>query len=272
MLGVVQNPTFTDADKIMKEVADDMGVGDTFVRDARRGVLRAGRHQGAGQDRARPVLRRRRAGPHRLHRVRLLHDGLPLRRQEHLVKNYLGLAETAGAQVHPMTTVTGFKQRPDGLWEVKTARTGTAAAPQASHLHRQSRHPRRGHVRHAEAAVQDARPRQSAEAVGQTRRADPNQLRVDRRRRAVRGARRPRPHPRCGDHVVDPPDLRHPRRALPLRQGVQRDGPAADADDRRRRSGAAATSRGGGSCWTRRARTPRTCCGCSTRAAGASGR
>ena len=41
-----------------------------------------------------------------------------------LVKNYLGLAESAGAQVHPMTTVTGFKQRPDGLWEVKTAHTG----------------------------------------------------------------------------------------------------------------------------------------------------
>jgi len=31
MLGVVQNPTFTDADRIVKEVADDMGCGDTFV-------------------------------------------------------------------------------------------------------------------------------------------------------------------------------------------------------------------------------------------------
>ena len=31
MLGVVKNPTFTDADRIVKEVADDMGVGDTFV-------------------------------------------------------------------------------------------------------------------------------------------------------------------------------------------------------------------------------------------------
>ena len=41
-----------------------------------------------------------------------------------LVKNYLGLAESAGAQVHPMTTVTGFEQRSDGLWEVHTARTG----------------------------------------------------------------------------------------------------------------------------------------------------
>jgi choline dehydrogenase-like flavoprotein len=31
MLGVVKNPTFTDADRIVKEVADEMGVGDTFV-------------------------------------------------------------------------------------------------------------------------------------------------------------------------------------------------------------------------------------------------
>lgn len=41
-----------------------------------------------------------------------------------LVKNYLGLAEKAGADVIPMTTVTGFEQRPDGLWKVRTARTG----------------------------------------------------------------------------------------------------------------------------------------------------
>jgi cholesterol oxidase len=41
-----------------------------------------------------------------------------------LVKNYLGLAESAGAQVLPMTTVTGFEQRPDGMWEVHTAHTG----------------------------------------------------------------------------------------------------------------------------------------------------
>ncbi len=31
MLGVVTNPTFTDADRILKEVAEDMGCGDTFV-------------------------------------------------------------------------------------------------------------------------------------------------------------------------------------------------------------------------------------------------
>jgi cholesterol oxidase len=31
MLGVVENPTFTDADRIVKQVADEMGCGDTFV-------------------------------------------------------------------------------------------------------------------------------------------------------------------------------------------------------------------------------------------------
>src|SRR5699024_7403618 len=41
-----------------------------------------------------------------------------------LVKNYLYLAESAGAQVHPMTTVTGFQLGPGGLWQVRTARTG----------------------------------------------------------------------------------------------------------------------------------------------------
>ncbi|HEX9497670.1 MAG TPA: GMC family oxidoreductase, partial [Mycobacterium sp.] len=44
-----------------------------------------------------------------------------------LLKNYLGLAEKAGAEVIPMTTVTGFEQRPDGLWKVRTARTGLLA-------------------------------------------------------------------------------------------------------------------------------------------------
>ena len=37
-----------------------------------------------------------------------------------LVKNYLGLAERAGATVHPLTTVTSLHQRPDGPWNVQT--------------------------------------------------------------------------------------------------------------------------------------------------------
>jgi len=40
-----------------------------------------------------------------------------------LPKNYLGLAEGAGAKVYPLTTVTEFLKRADGKWEVKTVKT-----------------------------------------------------------------------------------------------------------------------------------------------------
>jgi cholesterol oxidase len=39
-------------------------------------------------------------------------------------KNYLGLAEAAGAKVHPMTTVTTIRPRPQGGYAVDTVRTG----------------------------------------------------------------------------------------------------------------------------------------------------
>ena len=83
MLGVVTNPTFTDADRIMKEVADDMGVGDTFVPTPVGVFFGADGEKTPGKTVARPVLRRRGPGAHRLHRVRLVHDRLPVRRQEH---------------------------------------------------------------------------------------------------------------------------------------------------------------------------------------------
>jgi len=57
--------------------------------------------------------------------VRVLYDGVPVQREEPLVKNYLGLAETAGAQVLPLTTATALEQRADGTWMVTTQPTGT---------------------------------------------------------------------------------------------------------------------------------------------------
>ncbi len=41
-----------------------------------------------------------------------------------LTKNYLYLAESAGAQVHPLTTVTRVRDRPRGGFRVDTERTG----------------------------------------------------------------------------------------------------------------------------------------------------
>jgi cholesterol oxidase len=47
MLGVVQNPTMTPSDEVMKRVAEEMGVGDTFGMARVAGVLRPGRSQRA---------------------------------------------------------------------------------------------------------------------------------------------------------------------------------------------------------------------------------
>ncbi len=41
-----------------------------------------------------------------------------------LMKNYLHLAERAGAVVHPLTTVTSIRPRPGGGWEVESVRSG----------------------------------------------------------------------------------------------------------------------------------------------------
>jgi cholesterol oxidase len=124
MLGVVKNPTFTDADRILKEVADDMGVGDTFVSTPVGVFFGVDGEKTPGQRVPDPYFGG--VGPQRTGCIECgsCMTGCRYGAKNTLVKNYLGLAESAGAQVHPMTTVTGFEQRADGLWEVHTARTG----------------------------------------------------------------------------------------------------------------------------------------------------
>jgi cholesterol oxidase len=124
MLGVVTNPTFTDADRIMKEVADDMGVGDTFVPTPVGVFFGPDGTKAPGQRVPDPYFGG--VGPERTGCIECgsCMTGCRYGAKNTLLKNYLGLAETAGAQVHPMTTVTSFGQRGDGLWEVQTVRTG----------------------------------------------------------------------------------------------------------------------------------------------------
>lgn len=125
MLGVVKNPTFTDADRIVKEVADDMGVGDTFVPTPVGVFFGPDGEKTPGKTVPDPYFGG--AGPARTGCIECgeCMTGCRHGAKNTLVKNYLGLAESAGAQVHPMSTVTGFEQRPDGLWEVTTVRTGS---------------------------------------------------------------------------------------------------------------------------------------------------
>ena len=124
MLGVVLNPTFTDADRIVKEVADEMGFGETFVPAPVGVFFGPDGTKTPGQTVPDPYFGG--AGPTRTGCLECgcCMTGCRYGAKNTLVKNYLGLAESAGAQVLPMTTVTGFEQRPDGIWEVHTAHTG----------------------------------------------------------------------------------------------------------------------------------------------------
>ncbi|WP_182359225.1 GMC family oxidoreductase [Tomitella gaofuii] len=119
MLGVVQNPTMTPADEVIKSVADDMGAGDTFIQTP------VGVYFGeAGETVDDPYFGG--VGPARTGCIECgeCMTGCRHGAKNTLVKNYLGLAERAGAQVHPMTTVTAVRRRADGVWEISTERTG----------------------------------------------------------------------------------------------------------------------------------------------------
>jgi cholesterol oxidase len=124
MLGVVTNPTFTDADRILKEVADDMGVGDTFVPTPVGVFFGEDGKKEPGKTVPDPYFGG--AGPARTGCIECgsCMTGCRYGAKNTLLKNYLGLAETAGAEVIPMTTVTSVEPQPDGSWKVHTARTG----------------------------------------------------------------------------------------------------------------------------------------------------
>jgi cholesterol oxidase len=108
----------------MKEVADDMGVGDTFVPTPVGVFFGPDGTKTPGKTVPDPYFGG--AGPTRTGCIECgsCMTGCRYGAKNTLVKNYLGLAEKAGAEVIPMTTVTAFTQRSDGLWEVRTARTG----------------------------------------------------------------------------------------------------------------------------------------------------
>ncbi|HPX36781.1 MAG TPA: GMC family oxidoreductase [Mycobacterium sp.] len=124
MLGVVKNPTFTDADRIMKEVAEEMGVGDTYTPTPVGVFFGPDGEKVPGKTVPDPYFGG--VGPDRTGCIECgeCMTGCRHGAKNTLVKNYLGLAEKAGAQVIPMTTVTSLRQGGDGLWEIDTVRTG----------------------------------------------------------------------------------------------------------------------------------------------------
>ena len=238
MLGVVTNPTFTDADRILKEVADDMGVGDTFVPTPVGVFFGEDGKKAPGKTVPDPYFGG--AGPARTGCIECgsCMTGCRYGAKNTLLKNYLGLAESAGAEVIPMTTVTSFDQRPDGSWNVETVSTGRWLRKKKRTYTASNGDPRRRHLGHPAAAVQDARHRPAAASCPTSSACSPEP--TPSRSSVPAGcevapttsiSRTAWPSPRRSTRPT-----RHPHRAVPLRQGLQRDGPAADVDDRRRGS------------------------------------
>ena len=124
MLGVVTNPTVTPSDVEMQRLAEQFGKADTYhptpvgVFFGRDGALEPGTTV------ADPYFGG--AGPERTGCIQCgeCMTGCRHGAKNMLTTNYLALAESAGAVVHPLTTVTGVRPRADGGYDVQTVRTG----------------------------------------------------------------------------------------------------------------------------------------------------
>lgn len=114
MLGVAENPYFSPSDEAMKSVAESMGVGSSF-RMAPLGV-----HFGSGPG----VLEKDPyfggVGPdrHGCQQCGGCMTGCRFNAKNTLPKNYLGLAERAGAQVFPEHTAVDLIEIPGVGWRI----------------------------------------------------------------------------------------------------------------------------------------------------------
>ena len=128
MLGVTVYPYESPADRVIKEVADQMGVGGTFHHTP-VGVL----FGEPGEDLGDPFFGG--AGPDRKGCLNCgeCMTGCRHNAKNTLVKNYLYLAEKGGAEVRPLTTVTAVRPLSDSGagegYEVETRRTNRRFRP-----------------------------------------------------------------------------------------------------------------------------------------------
>ena len=121
MLGVAKNPYFSPSDQAMKDVAEEMGVGHTFK------MAPLGVHFGTGPGVIEKDPYFGGVGPDRSGCMQCgsCMTGCRFNAKNTLPKNYLGLAESAGASVFPEHTVESIEELPNGGWKV-TARKSRA--------------------------------------------------------------------------------------------------------------------------------------------------
>lgn len=114
MLGVIKNPFFSNSDRAMQQVANEMGVGDTFTL-APLGIYFGEKEDVEHQD---PYFGG--DGPKRKSCINCgeCMTGCRHNAKNTLVKNYLFFAEKLGVEVKPLTTATSIELN-DGTWKVK---------------------------------------------------------------------------------------------------------------------------------------------------------
>jgi cholesterol oxidase len=120
MLGVVTNPVETIADLALRGVAEEMGVGHTYRRTPVGVVFGAV----PGAEVPDPFFGG--AGPARRNCLACgaCMTGCRVGAKNTITKNYLHLAEAAGAVVHPLTTVVAVRPLAGGGYAVDTRATG----------------------------------------------------------------------------------------------------------------------------------------------------
>jgi cholesterol oxidase len=129
MLGVVKNPTLTYTDEVIRDVADEMGVGDTFTL-ANVGVYFGPQGEKApGVEAPDPYFGG--AGPTRTgcKECGECMTGCRWNAKNTLDRNYLYLAEGLGATVFADTNAQVLRPSPDGGYEIETVRTGAWVRP-----------------------------------------------------------------------------------------------------------------------------------------------
>ena len=114
MLGVVKNPFFSNSDRAMQQVANEMGVGDTFTL-APLGIYFSDKE---GVEHPDPYFGG--DGPKRKSCINCgeCMTGCRHNAKNTLVKNYLYFAEKLGVEVKPLTTATSIEVN-DDVWKVK---------------------------------------------------------------------------------------------------------------------------------------------------------
>ncbi|MFI5776476.1 GMC oxidoreductase [Nocardia sp. NPDC051570] len=120
MLGVAPNPRMTPADEVIRSIAEDLGVGDTF-HPTNVGVFFNEDDPGAEVDD--PYFGG--VGPRRsgcIHCARCF-TGCPHNAKNTTPTNYLYLAEQAGAKVFELTTATRVRPMVKGGYAIETARS-----------------------------------------------------------------------------------------------------------------------------------------------------